>query len=136
MPPELVLDLKFAYSAQEAYQSLQEMGESRRSDYITCLLIFDIPYMVIYSLLFIQLLNFLWKDNRFQIICFGILGFDLLENVAVFILVNIFPVYSPAFGFVASFFTSAKWICVGILVLVVFVGALKRLFSKDRRGIL
>jgi hypothetical protein len=136
IPPEVVLDLKFGYSAQTAYSTLSEMGKEMRQAYLKCLLFYDIPYMVIYTLLFIQLLNFLWKDFRVQLICIGVLIFDFFENVTIYSMIQTLPDYSPFLGLSASFFTSAKWIFVTIVIILSFVGALKKIFSNERPGIL
>ncbi|WP_139316599.1 hypothetical protein [Algoriphagus marinus] len=136
MPPSLVLDLKFAYSASEAYQALDIMGEEMRKDYIKCLLIFDIPYMLIYTLLFIQLFNFLWKGSQVRLVCVGVLVFDFFENLMIYSMIQIFPDYSSFLGFGASFFTSTKWVFVGIMVALSLIGALKKIFSHERQGLL
>jgi hypothetical protein len=136
IPPEVVLDLKFGYSAKAAYLTLADMGVEMRQAYIKCLLIFDIPYMVIYTLLFIQLLNFLWKDTRIQLFSIGILIFDFFENLAIYIMIQIFPDYSSFMGFSASFFTSSKWILVSIVITLSIVGAVKKIFSNQRQGLL
>jgi hypothetical protein len=59
IPSEAVLDLKFGYSAKATYLTLSDIGAEMRQAYIKCLLIFNIPYLLIYTLLFIQLLIFL-----------------------------------------------------------------------------
>lgn len=136
IPPESVLDLKFAYSARTAYSMLSEMGEEMRRAYVKCLLFLDIPYMVIYTLLFIQLLNYLWTDTRIQLFCVGILIFDFFENLTIYSMIQIFPDYSSFLGFSASFFTSSKWVFVGVVVLLSIVGAIKKIFSIERQGML
>lgn len=133
---DLVLDLKFGYSAREAYSILESMGPEVRQAYLKCLLIFDLPYMVIYTLLFIQLFNFLFKDNRIQVFTLGILIFDFLENLTIFSMIQIFPDYSSFLGFSASFFTSAKWIFVALVITLSIVGAVFKIFSKKRQGFL
>ena len=136
IPSEVVLDLKFGYSAKAAYLTLSDMGAEMRKAYIKCLLIFDIPYMVIYTLLFIQLLNFLWKDTRIQLVCIGILIFDFFENLAIYGMIQIFPNYSSFLGFTASFFTIGKWILVSIVTTLVIVGAVKKIFYNQRQSLL
>lgn len=136
IPPEAVLDLKFGYSAKAAYLTLFEMGPEMRKAYVKCLLIFDIPYMVIYTLLFIQLLNFLWKDARIQLFCVVVLLFDFLENLTIHSMIQIFPDYSSFLGISASIFTSAKWVFVGIVITLSLVGAIKKIFLNQRHGVL
>lgn len=136
IPPEVVLDLKFGYSAKAAYLTISDMSAEMRQAYIRCLLLFDIPYMVIYTLLFIQLLNFLWKDTRIQLFCVGILIFDFFENLTIYSMIQIFPDYSSFLGFSSSFFTSSKWILVGIVITLSIVGAVKKIFSNQRQGLL
>lgn len=136
MPPNLVLDLKFAYSAPEAYQILRNMGEEMRNDYLKCLLIYDIPYMLIYTTLFIKFFNFLWKGYQFHIFCLGVLFFDFFENLTIYRMIIVFPDYSSFLGISASFFTSTKWVLVGIVVALMLIGALKKIFSQERQGLL
>ncbi len=136
IPPNVVLDLKFGYSAKAAYMTLSEMGPEMRQAYLKCLLIFDILYMVIYTLLFIQLLNFLWKDTRLYLFCVGVLIFDLFENLTIYSMIQIFPDYSSFLGISASFFTSSKWVFVAIVITLSLVGAFKKIFFNERQGLL
>lgn len=136
IPSEVVLDLKFGYSAKAAYLALSEMGPEMRQAYLKCLLIFDIPYMVIYTLLFIQLLNFLWRDTRIQLFCIGVLIFDFFENLIIYMMIQTFPDYSSFLGISASFFTSSKWIFVSIVIILCIVGAIKKIFLNQRHGLL
>jgi len=92
--------------------------------------------MVIYTLLFIQLLNFLWKDTRLQLFCVGVLIFDLFENLTIYSMIQIFPDYSSFLGISASFFTSSKWVFVTIVITLSLVGAVKKIFSNKRQGLL
>ena len=136
MPSGLVLDLKFAYSSAEAYESLENMGEELRKDYLKCLLIFDIPYMLIYTSLFIQLFNLYWMGSKIRFLCFGPIVFDFFENATIYTMIQIFPAHSPLFGFGASFFTSVKWVAVAIVVGLILLGLFKRFVLSERQGLL
>ena len=130
VPPEYVLDLQFHYTAVEAYLRLELMGQELRDSYMKCLLIFDMLYMVIYTLLVSRTLLYLWGHQKLDWVCMAVLFSDFLENISVLYLLNTFPVYSFKGGFLASFFTTTKWVFVGMIIMLLLGGLFRTILGK------
>ncbi|MEB2777584.1 hypothetical protein SYJ56_19870 [Algoriphagus sp. D3-2-R+10] len=130
--PYQVLDLRFAYSANEAFKVIKNMGESMRGKYLFVIWALDSPYMIVYLLLLIGLIRKLWKQKKFLILPFIIAGLDLFENIMVSSLLLSFPFESKLLGYFASFFTTTKWLCVGVCVVFLIVGLVRNyVFRKE-----
>lgn len=122
MPKGLALDTRFVYSASEAFNVLEMMGENIREKYLMVIWALDTPYMMIYFLLLVGIFSKTWKQKRFQFLPVAIVAFDFLENVLVSILLVTFPTENYLLGYFASFFTSAKWVCVLGYLIILIVG--------------
>jgi len=113
MPRDLALDVRFAYSANEAYDSLKSMGPKVRENYLIVIWALDTAYMVVYLLLFSAFMVRFMKSKALAIFPFLVFILDLCENLMVTILLIKFPVENQVLGFIASFFTTSKWLVVG-----------------------
>lgn len=122
MPKEYALDLKFAYSVQEAYGALEQLDSNQREIYRFGIWIFDMPYMVVYCLFCSGILIKLWKNKKTAWLPVAILVMDLFENLMVLRILKLYPVQNETLAILASGFTTAKWVFVGILVLVLLSG--------------
>ncbi len=78
-----VLDLKFAYSVQEAYEAIGLLDFESREIYRFGLWALDLPYMIIYGLLFSGLLYKIWKTQKVLILTLGVVLMDFFENLMV-----------------------------------------------------
>lgn len=114
MPRSLALDVRFAYSANEAYELLNSMGPTLRNNYLFVIWGLDTSYMVIYLLLFSSLIVKFLNSKFLAVLPLLIFTLDFFENLMVTILLLRFPVESHVLGFIASFFTTTKWITVGV----------------------
>lgn len=135
MPKDQALDLKFAYTPDEAYAAIAELDSEEVSHYRLGILAFDMPYLVFYWLFFSGILLKLWRNKWFVLIPTSIAIFDFFENVTVLQILKIFPVQNERLAVVASVSSTGKWIMVGVLGLSIIVGLifliLKRAKSKD-----
>ncbi|WP_425638199.1 hypothetical protein ACPUEN_02190 [Algoriphagus yeomjeoni] len=132
MPPKLALDLRFAYSASEAFSVLQTMGGSMRKQYLLIIWVLDMPYMIFYLLLLIGLICKIWKKKCLIILPIVTVLLDLFENLTVSVLILRFPSESFTLGYLASFFSTTKWIFVGACLLYIIVGLIRNLLNRRR----
>jgi hypothetical protein len=122
MPKEFALDLKFAYSADEAYLALGSMNWELRKVYRAGVWFLDMPYMLIYTLFFTGILLKLWRTKRVVWLTLSIFLMDLIENILVLRLLKTFPGRSEILAMMCSCFSTAKWTLVTIMVLMIFIG--------------
>lgn len=135
MPPNLALDLRFAYSASEAFSVLNSMGESMRMQYLLVIWGLDTPYMVFYLLLLIGLICKIWKQRCLILLPVVTVLLDLFENMTVSGLILRFPTESVTLGYLASFFTTTKWLCVGACVVYLIIGLVRNYMQKNNPGL-
>jgi hypothetical protein len=137
LPKKHALDLMFAYSAEDAYAALAQLDGDQLSVYSVGIWVLDMPYIVIYGLLFTGLLLKIWKRTVVVWLPLGIATMDLFENLSISRILYLFPLRQEFLVTVASFFTTSKWTMVGFLVLSIFCGLIssiayrKRFFAKS-----
>ena len=122
LPAEYALDLKFAYTVDQAYAALGSLSKPDREIYKVGLLALDFPYLVVYGLLATGILYILWGNKKLVVIPLMIMFFDFLENILIINLINNFPSQKPLLAWVASFCTTSKWIFVGLLFFLLIIG--------------
>ncbi len=122
MPKEHALDLKFAYSASEAYAALEDMGPAQRESYKIGIVSLDMPYIPVYCLLFSGLLVRVWKRRAAAWLPLAIAVMDLLENLSVLVLLALFPAKNETMGLAASFFSTSKWALIALLAIALVFG--------------
>ena len=132
MPPNLALDLRFAYSASEAFSVLHSMGESMRKQYLIVIWALDTPYMLFYMLFLIGLNCKIWKRKCLTVLPIVTVLLDLFENLSVSGLLLKFPSESVLLGYMASFFSTTKWLFVGACFLYIVVGLIRNALLKMR----
>lgn len=132
MPKEHALDLKFAYTPDEAHASIASLNSEERSNYKLGILAFDMPYLVIYCLFFSGILVKLWKKKRLVIIPFAILIFDFFENLMVLQILKSFPDQNEVVALSASIFTTGKWLMVGALLVSIISGLIYSLLFQSK----
>lgn len=139
-PP--LLDLRFGFSADEAYSTLEAFGEQGRAAYLEMLLVADIMYPLIYGLLLIMLASFFLRrilkpDNQLRIInllAVDAVIFDFLENAGITYMISQFPLRADFAAGLTSVFNIMKWVMAGMAVVLVLVSMAVFLFSPQRRN--
>jgi hypothetical protein len=139
MPRSLALDVHFAYSSKEAYGLLESMGPNLRANYLLIIWILDSAYMVTYLLFFSSLIIKVLNSKYLAALPLLIFTLDLIENVTVTILLLKYPIQSQVLGLIASFFTTTKWLSVGVfwiifLACLVYHYVLKNQSDLDLNG--
>lgn len=130
LPADKVLDLRFAYSVQEAYDSIGMLDLETRKIYRLGIWALDLPYMVIYGLLFSGLLFKIWKTQKVLILPLGVVLMDLFENLMVLRILKLFPLENQVLAILASFFTTCKWLLAGLMVLTILYGLFHDFFTR------
>ncbi|MCS5490050.1 hypothetical protein [Algoriphagus limi] len=130
MPKDHALDLKFAYTFSEAYQSLAEMDSDTRKFYRFGIWALDFPYMIVYSLFFAGILCRLWGSRALVVVPFLIAIFDFFENLMVLRILKLFPEPNRLITLIASGFTTLKWLAVAIMFIIIILGIWKYYFSE------
>ncbi len=126
MPKDWALDLRFAYSVEEAYSTLGKMDLAKRDLYRLGIWFLDFPYMVFYSLTLVGLLRKFWGNRLLIKLPFLIAFFDFLENILILKMLRLFPSENDSLAVFASICTSSKWILVGLTVLILLWGLFQR----------
>ena len=125
-PKDHALDLKFAYSPEEAYLALSQLDSGKREAYFYSIWLLDMPYPVIYSAFFWGISYWLW--NKKWVLVPAIMAFfaDFLENLFIIQLLSHFPEQRTDLVIFASLCTSMKWIFVAAIFLVIATGLFRR----------
>ncbi|PZX55754.1 hypothetical protein [Algoriphagus chordae] len=131
MPKGLALDLRFAYSANEAYAALENMGEKLREQYLIVIWTVDMPYILVYFLLLTGIFRKLLTGKNILILPLVVAMLDLMENLLVSGLILSFPTEHIFLGYLASFFTSSKWLFVGACLVYILLGLLRKYLPKS-----
>ncbi|WP_026952878.1 hypothetical protein [Algoriphagus mannitolivorans] len=130
LPKDQALDLRFAYSVEEATFLMNQLTVDQISDYKFGLMALDMPYLIAYSLLFAGILFKLWGSSFLIYVPFFAGLADFIENLAVFQVLDGLPKASESWIIFASVSTTAKWIFVAILITGVLGGVFRKLLSK------
>ncbi|WP_323822444.1 hypothetical protein [Algoriphagus sp. C2-6-M1] len=135
MPTDLALDLRFAYSGSEGIRVIKSMSASIRERYLMGIWVLDTPYMLVYLLLLSGLISKIWKQKKFLVLPFAIVCLDFFENLMVSGLLLSYPSERLILGYLASFFTTSKWLSVGICVVFILAGLIRNYILKNERDL-
>ncbi|KAA3626272.1 MAG: hypothetical protein DWQ02_20525 [Bacteroidetes bacterium] len=122
-----LLDTKFSYGVDEAFDLMQSYGPEARTVYWKMALVVDNPYAVVYSLALMLLLILLFSATVPENSLLKVLSFvpllaglaDIAENACLAYMLRSFPDISEDIIKLSSFFTSMKWIFLtGSLILL------------------
>jgi hypothetical protein len=136
------IDLQFFYTPKKVYSMIASYGDAGRATYRTFELTGDIVYPIVYTLFFSLLITWLFqrgfaidsKLQRLNVVPFGALLFDLLENMSIVAMLSLYPSTLDIVAWLATIFTVIKWSFAGASIVLVFVGlvvALKNGFKKQ-----
>jgi len=103
-----ILDMRFGYTPQHAYELLNALGSAGRGAYLAMLWTVDLLLPALFSL-------FLWSAvsrgalRRWRWAAFGAGAADYLENAAITALLLAYPIRHDAVAWLASVFTVSKF---------------------------
>ncbi|MCS4433400.1 hypothetical protein [Aquiflexum gelatinilyticum] len=130
MTGEKPLDLEINYTAEEAYSRLSRFSEEIRESYRMGLMVSDMIYPIVYSLLFSFIIFKLWQNEMIALLPFTILVFDFIENFSIITMLGLFPEKSIFWGTLAGISTSLKWFFTAITLIFVVIGFGKKTLEK------
>ena len=124
------LDLQFFYTPEKAYSWVEAYGVEGRIQYRNILLTADIAWPMLYTLLLSCPITWLFKRSvaegskaqLLNVVPFGALLVDYLENACIVTMLSIFPSEPTVLAWMATACTTVKWLFVGASVLVLLVG--------------
>jgi hypothetical protein len=124
------IDTSFFYSATRLYQIIASYSYEVRLLYIYQRFTFDLVWPIVYGFFIISSTWYLIKDSRIpfkneiKYLPIIAVGFDFLENILVSLLMYLYPIQINLLGWIASIFTSLKWISLSasfILIITLFI---------------
>jgi hypothetical protein len=131
MPKDNALDLKFAYTVEEAYLLLGQLNQDQREFYSVGVWVLDLPYMLVYTLLFAGILYRLWDRKGVMWLPIYVLLADFCENIYILKILHNYPSHLADSVVIASILTTAKWIFVVMVLLVIIGGFMNRYFQTN-----
>lgn len=122
------LDLRLYYSIQDVSQLLSGITSQSRNMKIFGTLLVDTPYAIFYGFYFSYFLKSVLRVKHWIVFSpFAITFFDILENITLSMIYWKFPEISSEMVYIASLFTTLKWLSVFlVLLLVIYFLLLKR----------
>jgi hypothetical protein len=125
------LDLMFFYTPEKAFSMIASYGDQGRAAYLTGELTLDILYPITYTLFFSLLISWLFQRGfdpksrfrRLNLVPFGTLTFDLLENACIVAMLSLYPSTPAGLAWAAAIFTMTKWLYAAAGMLLVLAGA-------------
>ena len=124
---ENMLDLEFFYNEGTVVKYFNAMGSDGRSVYVLSSLLLDTIYPILYTSLILGAYSKLFKSS--QAILFlpiTAFSFDILENIQITMLNLNFPNINKTHVYFSSMTTSAKWIAVLFVILILIYGIIRK----------
>ena len=131
-----ILDVRFAYTPEDARLLFEALGAGGRSLYALTEVTLDLVFPFVYGgLLAILVANLFSRGRARYLVLVPILGlvFDLLENVTVALLAWTFAGRTSPLAWAASAFSSTKLLLGALSLMIVLVGAVLGLKRIGRR---
>jgi hypothetical protein len=128
--PELnkgLMDLSFGFTPERGYKIIKSNGEEGRKIYLLVESFVDIIYPIVYSTAFVLLISFLIKKNGWDIyknlnlLPYGSLIFDIIENVGIIKMLTEYPQMSNFWASNASYAGMLKWVFAGLTLAIVLI---------------
>lgn len=129
------LDLKFAYTVEEAYLSIGQLNLEQRILYRFGIWALDMPYMIVYGLLVGGILYRFWGKSRIVLFPLAIVVSDFFENVMILRILKVFPSENDPLALLSSGFSTAKWIFVAFAFGGIILGVLKWVTQRKSNSI-
>lgn len=118
---ESPLDTYLYYTADRAYEAIDNYGVHGRERYIRGTILLDFIYPIIYSLMLSFALFRLRVRAGLAILPLWIILMDYLENAAVIFLLSQYPQRHILLASIAGVFTLIKWLMVIVALLSIII---------------
>lgn len=137
-----LVDLQFSYTPEKVYSMISSYGEAGRKFYLAFAASGDLIYPVVYSIFFSLIISWLLQRGSkpdsglrvLNVIPFGALLFDWLENANLIAMLSNYPSTNENIATLGSLCTMLKWGFGAASVLLLVVGlalAAKNGFRKQ-----
>jgi len=125
-----VLDLKFGFTPDEAYNLLSAYGEEGRKAYLFVEAFIDIVYPIIYTITNLLLLSFVFKRGfvsdsfiqKLNILPLLVIIADFAENAGIITMLNAFPERADSAAHFAATAGMFKWVTFGVSIALLLIG--------------
>lgn len=138
-----LIDLLLSYSPDTVYRMIEAYGDEGRPYYRNFAMSFDLAYPVVYSVFLSLLIGWLLQRvtpaasrwRLLNLLPFGGMLFDWLENASVIAMLTSYPAVTPNLARIGSLCTSLKWgfSALSMLLLVSLLVLAARKFISERR---
>jgi hypothetical protein len=130
------LDLKFTYTPDTAYQTIEAYGEEGRARYAVSAMTVDVGYPVVYTLMFAVWITLALRGSKLSparqhfasMLPFSVFVLDIMENTGIIAMLKTYPTRHDTLAFVTSLATSAKWSAAGVVIALTLVVTMHRLW--------
>jgi hypothetical protein len=134
-------DLSFYYSADDLYRMAEAYGEMGRVEYIRVRFTFDLIWPLVYTFFLTTAISWVFarafsEGSKWQLAnLVPVLGmlFDYLENIATSLVMWRYPTHTPVVDWLATIFTSVKWILIGTSIILLVIGLLIAIWRWIKR---
>ena len=124
------IDLRFTYSADTAYEYVNNHTHETRVDLMIYGIVVDILYPIITFFLLSFSLVIIFKNLDTVILPTILLVVDYIENFGI---ISMMYTKSLPLTWIISGFTMLKWLIFGICILFIFYGTIRKIIRKIRK---
>jgi len=135
------IDTQFFYSPDRLYEIISAYDAQGRRGYALSHLTADLIFPLVYTFLFSTAISFTFRRafpvdsplQRLNLMPFGLMAADLIENTLLVALLLSFPKRLNSLAMAAGVVTAVKWLFSAAAVLLLFLGAAAWLGNAFRR---
>ncbi len=133
-----ILDIRLYYGPAAVTELMAQLGPGGRALYRRSTLLIDVPYALVYGLVYALGIIALFKraaPRWHALIVFPFLTsfFDLLENAVIITATSRYPASVYPLDAVSGIATCAKWLCAAATVTIIATGCLLRQTGKTQK---
>lgn len=136
------IDLKFAYTPDDAYRMIEGYGERGRKRYALIELTVDLLYPIVYATLLGLVMTYGFRRSlrpdhplqRAHVLPYGVLLADYAENAGIVTMLLRYPARHESIAWLTCFFTITKWLGFGTTLILTLVGLMMAGITRMRTG--
>ena len=136
------IDLQLFYTPEKVYGMIEAYSPEVRTSYRLFEMTGDILYPIVYTLFFSLTITWLFQRGfasnsnmqKYNVVPFGALVIDLLENTGIITMLSVYPSTPALLAWASAVFTLVKWLFAGITLVLILIGlvmAIKNGFKKQ-----
>ncbi|MCE1202015.1 MAG: hypothetical protein LWX09_07935 [Bacteroidia bacterium] len=126
-----MLDSKFFYTPDQAFETLKKLGSTGRSSYYFVAGIVDMIYLLIYGRLFYLLIGALAVKNiRLRRLAWVPSILDSLENLITLTMLGMYPGFNRIIAATGGVINGLKWLAAASVVLIIIALFIRTLINR------